>query len=60
MADFKTPDLAGASATFNAVLNKFDSIKAEVAAALEEEASVIAATLNKICLSLDSERRLAI
>ena len=46
MADFKTPDLAGASATFNAVLNKFDSIKAEVAAALEEEASVIAATLN--------------
>ena len=46
MADFKTPSLAGASPEFNEVLGKFDSIKGEVVAGLELDASALAATLN--------------
>lgn len=46
MADFKTPNLAGASPEFNEVLSKFDSIKGEVAAGLELDASTLANTLN--------------
>ena len=46
MADFKTPSLAGASSEFNEVLGKFDSIKGEVVAGLELDASALAATLN--------------
>ena len=46
MADFKTPSLAGASLEFNEVLGKFDSIKGEVVAGLELDASALAATLN--------------
>ena len=46
MADFKTPSLAGASLEFNEVLGKFDSIKSEVVAGLELDASALAATLN--------------
>ena len=46
MADFKTPNLAGASPEFNEVLSKFDSIKGEVAAGLELDASALASTLN--------------
>ena len=46
MADFKTPSLAGASPEFNEVLGKFDSIKSEVVAGLELDASALAATLN--------------
>jgi len=46
VADFKTPSLAGASSEFNEVLGKFDSIKGEVVAGLELDASALAATLN--------------
>ena len=46
MADFKTPNLAGASPEFNEVLSKFDSIKGEVTAGLEVDASTLANTLN--------------
>ena len=46
MANFKTPSLAGASPEFNEVLGKFDSIKGEVSAGLELDASALAATLN--------------
>jgi len=46
MADFKTPNLAGASAEFNSVLSKFNDIKSDALAGLELDASAIAATLN--------------
>ena len=46
MADFKTPNLAGTSAEFNAVLNTFDSIKNEVVAGLEADAADLVATLS--------------
>ena len=45
MADFKTPSLAGSSAEFNSVLSTFDSIKSQVVAGLELDASIIVATL---------------
>jgi|TARA_R110001592_G_scaffold118660_2_gene321249 hypothetical protein len=46
VADFKTPNLAGSSAELNSVLNKFDSIKSEVSAGLELDASALTSTLN--------------
>jgi hypothetical protein len=45
MANFTTPNLAGTNAQFNSVLSTFDSIKSQVVAGLELDASIIVATL---------------
>ena len=44
--DFKTPNLAGASAAFNSYATKLESIKDNMLSGLEAEASALASTLS--------------
>ena len=46
MADFKTPNLAGASAAFNSFASKLESVKDNMLSGLEAEASELASTLS--------------
>ena len=46
MADFKTPNLAGASAAFNSFASKLESVKDNMLSGLEAEASALAGTLS--------------
>ena len=46
MADFKTPNLAGASATFNSFATKLESIQDNMISGLEAQASALAGTLS--------------
>ena len=46
MADFKTPNLAGASAAFNSFASKLESVKDNMLSGLEAEASALASTLS--------------
>ena len=57
MADFTTPNLAGASEAFNGFANKLDAVKDSMLAGLEVDASTLASTLSADLTSLTSELR---
>ena len=46
MADIVTANLAGANKKFNSLISKFDTIKSDLLAGLETEASTLASTLS--------------
>ena len=55
--DFKTPNLAGASAAFNSYATKLESIKDNMLSGLEAEASALAGTLSTELSELTSSLR---
>ena len=55
--DFKTPNLAGASAAFNSYATKLESIKDNMLSGLEAEASALAGTLSTELSELSSSLR---
>ena len=57
MADFTTPNLAGASEAFNGFAKKLDDVKGDVLAGLEVDASALANTLTPELTSLTAELR---
>ena len=57
MADFTTPNLAGASEVFNGYVSKVNIIKDDVLAGLEVDASALASTLTPELTSLTAELR---
>jgi len=57
MADFKTPNLAGANESFNSFATKLESIKDNMLSGLEAEASTLASTLSTELSELTSSLR---
>ena len=57
MADFTTPNLAGASEAFNGFAKKLDGAKSNMLAGLEVDASALASTLSADLTSLTTELR---
>ena len=57
MANFTTPNLAGASEAFNGFAKKLDAVKDSMLAGLEVDASALASTLSTDLTSLTSELR---
>ena len=55
--DFKTPNLAGASAAFNSFASKLESVKDNMLSGLEAEASALAGTLSTELSELTSSLR---
>ena len=57
MADYTTPNLAGASEVFNGFAKKLDAVKDSMLAGLEVDASTLASTLSADLTSLKTELR---
>ena len=57
MANFTTPNLAGASEAFNGFAKKLDAVKDSMLAGLEVDASTLASTLSADLTSLTTELR---
>ena len=57
MANFTTPNLAGASEAFNGFAKKLDAVKDSMLAGLEVDASTLASTLSTDLTSLTTELR---
>jgi len=57
MANFTTPNLAGASEAFNGFAKKLDAVKDSMLAGLEVDASALASTLSADLTSLKTELR---
>ena len=57
MANFTTPNLAGASEAFNGFAKKLDAVKDSILAGLEVDASALASTLSADLTSLTTELR---
>ena len=57
MADYTTPNLAGASEVFNGFAKKLDAVKDSMLAGLEVDASTLASTMSADLTSLTTELR---
>ena len=57
MVDFSAPNLCGASPDFNKLMSQFDSIKSELTAGLDVDASTLASTLNTSLTQLETDLR---
>ena len=57
MADYTTPNLAGASEAFNGFAKKLDAVKDSMLAGLEVDASALASTMSADLTSLTTELR---
>ena len=57
MVDFSAPNLCGANPDFNKLMSQFDSIKAEIEAGLDVNASTLASTLNASLTRLETDLR---